>query len=445
VDTSWSELSLLADAVGKSTAVNRRVLVVDREASVRETIRASLCPEGQGGLASGGGLSLAGRGDRFVVDAARQGEEAVLRVEQAVREGRPYAVAFVDMDADGRWSGIETVSRLWEIDPDLHAVMCTADSAVTAASMVDRLGESDRLLILRKPFTAIEARLLASTLCEKWNSVERARVEMHNLEAWVVNSQRVLQLLQESHAALEAAHLAAKNRATKLALLVQQRTVEAIGTRDVAVLTLAKLAESRDPETGLHLERMRGYTQILAEYLGRTGPYADQVDGRFLEDLLRASPMHDIGKVGIPDEILLKPGPLTREEFEVMKQHAAIGSDALRQVAEQSDYANFLHMAAEIARSHHEHWDGRGYPDGLRGQEIPLSARIVALADVFDAMTSVRVYKDAFEPEQARRMIEEEEVGHFDPVVLDAFRTCYGEFLEVYETIHDTPPVTCSG
>jgi putative two-component system response regulator len=444
MDSSWSELSLLADALGKFTAANRRILVVDRESAVQETIRESLCPQGQGGLLAGG-PALGDRSDRFVVDSASHGEEAVLRVEQAVREGRPYAVAFVDMDMDSRWSGVETVSRLWEIDPELHAVMCTADSAVTASSMVDRLGESDRLLILRKPFTPIEVRLLAATLCEKWNSVERARLEMHNLEAWVVNSQRVLQLLQESHAALEAAHLAAKNRANKLALLVQQRTVEAIGTRDVAVLTLAKLAESRDPETGLHLERMRGYTQILADYLGRSGPYADQIDGRFLEDLFRAAPMHDIGKVGIPDEILLKPGPLTRDEFEVMKQHAAIGADALRQVAEQSDYANFLHMAAEIARSHHEHWSGRGYPDALRGQEIPLSARIVALADVFDAMTSVRVYKDAMEPEQARRMIEHEEIGHFDPVVLDAFRACYGEFLEVYASTHDPAVVHCAG
>ena len=126
-----------------------------------------------------------------------------------------------------------------------------------------------------------------------------------------------------------------------------------------------------------------------------------------------------------------------------MKQHAAIGADALRKVAEQSDYANFLHMAAEIARSHHEHWDGRGYPDGLRGQQIPLSARIVALADVFDAMTSVRVYKDAIAPDEARRMIEEDEVGHFDPVVLDAFRARYGEFLEVCGATHEAAGSPC--
>jgi putative two-component system response regulator len=213
--------------------------------------------------------------------------------------------------------------------------------------------------------------------------------------------------------------------------------VEAIGTRDVAVLTLAKLAESRDPETGLHLERMRSYTQILAEYLSRHGPYANQIDGRFLEDIFRAAPMHDIGKVGIPDEILLKPGPLTREEFEIMKHHTVIGAESLRQVAEQSEYANFLHMAAEIARWHHERWDGRGYPDGLRGRETPLSARIVAMADVFDAMTSVRVYKDAIAPDRARRMIEEEEKGHFDPVVVDAFRECYLDFLEIHETVQE--------
>jgi len=271
---------------------------------------------------------------------------------------------------------------------------------------------------------------------------QRARAELHHLETWMVDGQRVLQLLQESHATLEAAHLAAKNRANRLALLVQQRTVEAIGTRDMAVLTLAKLAESRDPETGMHLERMRSYTQILADHLSRNGPYVHEIDGRFLEDIFRASPMHDIGKVGIPDGILLKPGPLTRREFDVMKQHTVIGSEALRQVAEQSEYANFLHMAANIARSHHERWDGGGYPDGLRGVEIPLSARIVAVADVFDAMTSIRVYKDAVDPDRARWTIEAQERGHFDPAVLDAFRARYKDFLAVHAALHEQGRLT---
>jgi response regulator RpfG family c-di-GMP phosphodiesterase len=429
MDSTLSQISLLSEFFGSTAAVNRHVLVVDREASTHETFRSILCPHAGGAGAGQGEASP----NRFVVEAVDCGEKAVLGVERAIRERRPFAVVFMDIEAPSGWNGVETVSRLWEVDPDLHVVMCVAGSEA-AADIVDRCGESDRLLILKKPFSPIEVRLLAAALCEKWNSAERARVEMRNLVTWMDNSQRVLHLLQESHSALEAAHLAAKNRATKLAMLVQQRTVEAIGTRDIAVLTLSKLAESRDPETGLHLERMRSYTQLLADHLSRRGPYAGQLDSRFLEDLFRASPMHDIGKVGIPDEILLKPGPLTPDEFEIMKQHTTIGATALGQVAQQSDYANFLHMAGGIARSHHERWDGRGYPDGLRGEAIPLPARIVALADVFDAMTSVRVYKDAIIPDQARWMIETHEAGHFDPAVLEAFQSCYDEFLEVYAT-----------
>jgi putative two-component system response regulator len=185
---------------------------------------------------------------------------------------------------------------------------------------------------------------------------------------------------------------------------------------------------------------MRSYTQILADHLSRRGPYTDRIDGQFLEDIFRASPMHDVGKVGLPDAILLKPGPLTRKEFNLMKQHTVIGADALRKVAEQSEYANFLHMAADIARSHHERWDGEGYPDRLRGEEIPLAARIVAVADVFDAMTSVRLYKDAVDPERARWTIEEQERGHFDPAVVQAFRERYQDFLAIYAVVQEQGP-----
>ncbi|MFQ5413836.1 MAG: HD domain-containing phosphohydrolase [Phycisphaerae bacterium] len=213
--------------------------------------------------------------------------------------------------------------------------------------------------------------------------------------------------------------------------LVRERTAEVIATRDVAVFALAKLAESRDPETGEHLHRIRSYCRILGEQLHRRGPYTDEIDDQFIEYLDRASPLHDIGKVGIPDVILLKPGRLTTSEFEIMQRHAAIGADALAEAAGRSGCGGFLAMAAEVARSHHERFDGTGYPDGLRGRRIPLSARIVALADVYDALTSVRVYKAAYEPEVARLMIERESGRHFDPAVVDAFLHRHDDFLRV--------------
>jgi len=217
----------------------------------------------------------------------------------------------------------------------------------------------------------------------------------------------------------------------KLERLVQERTAEIVETRDVTVFALAKLAESRDPETGEHLERMRSYSQILAEELAETGPYTGKIDETFLTDLHMSSPLHDVGKVGIPDVILLKPGRLSATEFEIMQRHTLIGADALREAAGHTKSGGFLNMAAEIAGAHHERFDGSGYPKALSGTDVPLAARIVALADVYDALTSVRVYKSAFGPEVARSMIEDEAGKHFDPAIVDAFRERFGDFLEI--------------
>jgi putative two-component system response regulator len=219
---------------------------------------------------------------------------------------------------------------------------------------------------------------------------------------------------------------------------VDQQSQELIDSRDLIVFALANLADSRDPETGAHLERIRIYCKLLAEELGKNGPYTDQIDDGYAERIFQASPLHDIGKVGIPDAILLKPGRLTDREFNLMKQHSMIGAQALGTVAEHGQSGGFLEMATEIARSHHERWNGSGYPDGTSGLGIPLSARIAAVADVFDALTSVRVYKAAFSYEVARSMIIEESGEHFDPAIVEAFKVCYDRFVEVREAINES-------
>ncbi|MCH7701741.1 MAG: response regulator [Planctomycetes bacterium] len=217
----------------------------------------------------------------------------------------------------------------------------------------------------------------------------------------------------------------------ELEQLVQERTAEVVETRDVTVFALAKLAESRDPETGKHLERMRCYSRILAQELADQQLLPDEVNEEFVRHLYMASPLHDIGKVGIPDVILLKPGLLSAREFEIMRRHTRIGAEALEEAAAHTRSGGFLSIAATVARSHHERYDGTGYPDGLSGSDIPIGARIVALADVYDALTSVRVYKAAYDPEVARAMIEAEEGKYFDPMVVAAFRTRYDQFLQV--------------
>lgn len=204
-----------------------------------------------------------------------------------------------------------------------------------------------------------------------------------------------------------------------------------------AVSGLSKLAESRDPETGDHLDRMSQYSMILAEELSQNSRYQDQIDGRYIRDILRFSPMHDIGKVGIEDSILLKPGRLTPEERHDMEFHPAIGGEVLKRCEEQlnaSGHSMFT-TGIEIAEGHHEKWDGTGYPHGWKGDQIPLSARIVAVADVFDALTSKRPYKDAWPVEKALKLFEEESGKHFDPEIVSAFQRALPRILEIYEKL----------
>jgi len=203
--------------------------------------------------------------------------------------------------------------------------------------------------------------------------------------------------------------------------IVEERTVEIMLTRDTAIFGFAKLAEYRDPETGGHLERIRNYTKILATELQKFPRFNDEIDNEFITMIYQSSPLHDIGKVGVPDSILLKPGRLAVDEFERMKTHAIIGGDALTSSERLFGDSSFLSMGRDVAYSHHEKWDGSGYPRGLKGDAIPLSARIMALADVFDALVSNRVYKKAMDIKQAHDIILEGEGRHFDPGVVKAF------------------------
>lgn len=202
--------------------------------------------------------------------------------------------------------------------------------------------------------------------------------------------------------------------------------------QDIAVFAMMKLAETRDNETGMHLDRLRDYSRFLAQEAKLTQTYQHAITDEFIADLGRSAPLHDIGKVGIPDKILLKPGRLTALEYDVMKQHTVIGAGILEQTATQGHAGTFLRMAVEIARSHHERWDGSGYPDGLVGEQIPLAARIVAVADVFDALTSTRQYKPAWSAERACEYILERAGTHFDPEIAK----CLGSSFKEIERIH---------
>jgi putative two-component system response regulator len=226
-------------------------------------------------------------------------------------------------------------------------------------------------------------------------------------------------------------------------LLVRVRAgvrILSLETREMVIFAMAKLAESRDPETGKHLERVQSYARVLCLQLARSSKYRDQIDPEFIRYVYQTSPLHDIGKVGIPDSVLLKPGRLTDDQFEIMKQHTVLGARTLDAALQQHPGAKFLQVARDIALSHHERFDGRGYPQGLAGEDIPLAARIVALADVYDALTSRRVYKAAFNHTLARDIIVEESGTHFDPELVAAFLAAETEFLRIRESLSEETP-----
>ena len=237
-----------------------------------------------------------------------------------------------------------------------------------------------------------------------------------------------------------------QDKNTWLEAEVGRRMGETLVIQDLSIHALARLAETRDPETGNHLRRTQAYLGALARRLQRHPDFTVALTERFVATLIKSAPLHDIGKVGIPDTVLHKAGKLTPDEWEIMKGHARLGSDALEQAERDAvQPVAFLRQAKEIAHYHHEKWDGSGYPEGLAGRAIPISARLMALADVFDALISRRVYKEAFTLEAARALIVAESGRHFDPVVVEAFIAAFDEFKAVaghYSDELDAMPVT---
>ena len=217
-------------------------------------------------------------------------------------------------------------------------------------------------------------------------------------------------------------------------IVVRVRAGERLMTLEVSEMTvfaMAKLAESRDPETGAHLERVRSYCRVITEHLRAIDKYRSQIDEEYVRLIFQASPLHDIGKVAIPDCVLLKAGRLTDEEFGIMKTHTVSGATTLEAAMAKYPNARFLQMARDIALTHHEKVDGTGYPNGLSGDDTPLCGRIVALADVYDALSTKRVYKEAFTHSVTRSIIIEDRDKHFDPDVVDAFVANEQQFIDI--------------
>jgi putative two-component system response regulator len=338
----------------------------------------------------------------YRVEVATDGARAIEMVERG-----SYDLVLLDIMMP-EMNGYQVLERL-KSKPDSRHIPVIMISALEEMESVVRcieLGAEDYVL---KPFNPVllKARVGAS--------LEKKR--LHDQE-------------MRYRAQIEQANTVLEHR-------VREQVKEISDAQLGAIFAMSKLAESRDPETGEHLERMREYCRILSVALGKLPRYARVIDDRFVDTIYAASPLHDVGKVGIPDGVLLKPGKLTEREWVIMRTHPMIGAQTLLQVNREYPGNMLLQVGMQIAGGHHEKWDGSGYPFELKGEEIPLVARILALGDVYDALTSKRCYKDAFTHDASRSIIVEQRGRHFDPEVVDAFLATETEFQKVREFYQD--------
>jgi putative two-component system response regulator len=331
----------------------------------------------------------------YQVREATDGDAALKSASQS-----PPDLILLDVSMPGM-NGYETCRRLKE-QPQLKGVPVIFLSALGEALDKVKAFGSGGVDYVTKPFEFAEM---------------QARIETH------LKLQRLQRELQEYNLRLQE--------------LVKEQVQEISDSQMAAIFALMRLAESRDSDTGQHLDRVRMYCRALAEKLRGNPEFQGLIDPAYIENIYHASPLHDIGKVGVPDAILLKPGKLTSEEFEVMKAHTTIGARTLEAVHRQYPANAFLARGIEIARSHHERWDGSGYPDGLVGDQAPLSARIMAVADVYDALRTTRRYKSALSHEESLRAIVEARGKQFDPRVVEALVAVADQFNSIHASMSD--------
>jgi response regulator RpfG family c-di-GMP phosphodiesterase len=364
---------------------SRRVLIVDDDEAARRLCRCTLEPVG------------------YVCAEAPDGEAAL-----DLAHGDAFDLLLLDLTLPGL-DGYEVCRRLRERPPQPHVKVIIVSGRGDQDQLAEALsrGADDYVL---KPFATrqLEAKV-------------RHALQLKDAQ------DRVDQLTR---------HLSATNRQLELSL--EARAADVRQAQDALLSGMARLAELRDGETAGHLKRMQRYARCLAERAAATAPWSGLVDARFVEHLERCVPLHDIGKIALPDEVLLKPAPLTAAERALVETHPLVGDRILEALGrEHGQSLEFLGMARAIVRHHHERHDGRGYPDRLAGDAIPAAARLTALADVYDTLRRPRRYKPARSHPEAVRLIQYESAGQFDPVLLEAFGACHGDLERIYRDLAD--------
>lgn len=339
----------------------------------------------------------------FEAEPALSAEEA----HDLIESGERYAVVLSDLQMPGM-DGTTLLARVQEMAPETTRMLFTGVYDMEAASRALAEGRIFRFLAKPCPFEELKEALEAGILRHRQKATRRLAQER----------------MRFAHESVQGFNH-----------LLEERLDQA---QYAVVLALAKLAEERDNCTGRHLERVSAYCRELAIGLQEGGNYTDEVDARFIRDIERSAPLHDIGKVGIPDAILMKPGRLSDREWEVMRTHPLIGAQTLDAIIAANPGTSFLCMGRDVALGHHEYWDGNGYPHGLAGVEIPLAARILKVADCYDALTTARPYKEPWLHEEAIEHILTRGGTEFDPVVVEAFLRVESVIVRLRDQLADS-------
>jgi response regulator RpfG family c-di-GMP phosphodiesterase len=377
--------NLPASAVPEKSPSVHRVLIADDEPTVRHFSRLVL------------------QAEHLPCDEVVNGVEVLQAIQKY-----PYDLILLDIDMP-EMNGLEVCRRLRENPPLPNLKIILFSGRASADDLVQLLlaGADD---CLTKPFTPIQLQARVQAALRLKAAQDRSDLLYHN--SLVLNRE------------LE------KNLNAKDSDLVQ--------ARNALVLALATLAEKRDEPTGKHLRRIVVFSRRLAEEARLSAAFAPLIDANFIDMLACCAPLHDIGKVGLPDRILLKPGMLDAEERRIMETHTTIGADTLQQVSDQHGFhLAFLQMSIDITRHHHERYDGQGYPDRIAGNAIPLSARLVTVCDVYDALRSPRVYKPAFDHDTALKLMHDGAGSQFDPFLFQVFLRCAADFARIYTELAD--------
>lgn len=327
---------------------------------------------------------------KVVLATCQQAEQAVELVEESLQNNHPFSLAFLDVRMPPGPNGVWAAEQIRRLDPDIQIVVVTAYSDIDPSAIATRVPPRDKLLYVQKPFHPDEIRSFVNSLCEKWRKERNG--ETYDRDR---------------------------------------------NSRDEAVFHLACLAESGDPCIREHLDRVSTYCRILAEELARTSSYAAQISPQFISDIFRSSKLHDIGKLDLPDGIFAQDASLSEQELALKKQHPLKGAHYVERMIQKNGEDSFLRMGRDITRCHHETFNGKGYPLGLHEKEIPLAARIFALADAFDELTAETDAGAPIRPTQAKDRIERAAGTQFDPVVVEAFSRAFVEFAKIATHQHD--------